>query len=159
MIHTISALVQNRPGVLAEMAGRFGSSQVNIRSISSGETENPEVSRMVISVEADNGEIARITQDMETLDFVIQVDDLSRKEFIDRELMLAKLEMDRETTGQIMQIFEVFRAHVVGMGQETITVELSGDQERIDGFIKMVAPFGIRSLCRSGQIALKRGDD
>ncbi|GAB7021827.1 acetolactate synthase small subunit [Salidesulfovibrio brasiliensis] len=159
MIHTISALVKNRPGVLAEMAGRFGSSQVNIRSISCGETENPEVSRMVISVEADDDAVTAITSDMESLDVVIQVDDLGRKEFVDRELVLAKLTMDRETTTQLMQIFEVFRAHVVGMGQETITVELSGDQERVDGFIQMVAPFGIRSLCRSGRIALKRGDD
>lgn len=159
MIHTISALVKNRPGVLAEMAGRFGNSQVNIRSISCGETENPEVSRMVISVEADDDAVTTITSDMESLDVVIQVDDLGRKEFVDRELVLAKLTMDRETTTQLMQIFEVFRAHVVGMGQETITVELSGDQERVDGFIQMVAPFGIRSLCRSGRIALKRGDD
>lgn len=159
MIHTISALVENRPGVLAEMAGRFGSSQVNIRSISCGETENPEVSRMVISVEADDDAVTAITRDMESLDVVIQVDDLGRKEFVDRELVLAKLNMDRETTTQLMQIFEVFRAHVVGMGKETITVELSGDQERVDGFIQMVAPFGVRSLCRSGRIALKRGDD
>jgi acetolactate synthase-1/3 small subunit len=159
MNHTISALVHNRPGVLAEMAEHFKRSQLNIRSISSGETENPEVSRMVISVDADNGDVERITEEMKGMDSVIQVDDLARRDFVDRELLLAKLNMDRETTPQLMQIFEVFRAHVVGMGADSITVELSGDQERVEGFIKMVAPFGVRSLCRSGRIALKRGDD
>lgn len=159
MIHTISALVDNRPGVLAEVAEKFRTLGVNISSISSGETENPKISRIVLCVEAENGDISALTEELSTMDFVIQIDDMARREFVDRELVLIKLAMDRETTGQLMQIFEVFRADVVGMGQSTVTAELSGDRERVDGFIRMVQPFGIKSMCRSGMIALKRGDE
>lgn len=159
MKHTISALVRNQPGVLADMAKAFGKEGVNISSISAGETENPDISRMVIRVDAKNRKIGEITALVGDMDFVIQIDDLARKEFVDRELLLIKVNMDRESTGQIMQVLEVFRASVVGMGTETITAELSGDQERVEGLIKMLQPYGIRSMCRSGMIALKRGDD
>lgn len=159
MIRTISALAKNRPGVLAEMTAEFGKYNVNVRSIAAGETENPEISRLVIQLEGEDGEISRITEAVEGMEPIIQVDDLARREFVDRELVMIKLDMDREKTGQIMQVFEVFRANVVGMGQETITVEMTGDQERVNGLINMLAPYGIRSMCRSGMIALKRGDE
>lgn len=159
MIHTLSALVENRPGVLAEVAEKFRKLGVNISSISSGETENPKISRIVLCVEAQNGDIEGLTEELSVMDFVIQIDDLARREFVDRELVLIKIAMDRENTGRLMQIFEVFRADVVGMGEETVTVELSGDRERVEGFIRMVTPFGIKSMCRSGMIALKRGDE
>jgi len=173
MKHTISALVANRSGVLAEMAEEFKSRGLNIRSISSGETENPSVSRMVIcfdgpSPESDtacecppesvlppDGIIASVAR----MDFVIQVDDLSRREFVDRELVLLKIRRESESLPQLMQILEVFRAGVVGLGESSITVELSGDSERVEGLIRMLSPFGILSMARTGKIALKRGDD
>jgi acetolactate synthase-1/3 small subunit len=101
----------------------------------------------------------RLTRELAAMDVVIQVDDLARREFVDRELLMVKVHMDRESLSQLMQIFEVFRASVVGMGQESITVEMAGDQERVEGLIKLLKPFGIKSLCRSGMIALKRGDE
>ncbi len=159
MIRTISALAKNRPGVLAEITAAFGKYNANIRSIAAGETENPEVSRLVIQVEGEESEINQITEALAGMEPIVQVDDLARKEFVDRELVMIKVNMSKESTGQIMQIFEVFRATVVGMGQETITVEMAGDQERVNGLISMLAPYGIRSLCRSGMIALKRGDE
>lgn len=159
MTHTLSALAKNRPGVLHEMSAEFNKYNINIKSISAGETENPEISRLVICAEGGEDEIKRITRAMEGMDFVIQVDDLARKEFVDRELVLIKVHRTNENMTQLMQIFEVFRADVVGMGQTTITVELSGDQERVEGLIKMLEPFGIKSMCRTGMIALKRGDE
>lgn len=159
MKHTISALVRNRPGVLADLALEFKHQNLNIRSIACGETENPEVSRMIICLEAENEEIDRLTRRLEGLDFIIQVDDLARREFVDRELLLVKVRMDRENLTQLMQVFEVFRASVVGMGQESITAEMTGDQEKVEGLIKLLTPFGIKSLCRTGMIALKRGDE
>ena len=114
---------------------------------------------IVLCIEGDDGAIDEVESYLDSLDVIIQIDDLSRKDFVDRELVMIKVMMDRERTGQLMQIFEVFRATVVGMGQETITVELSGDQERVDGLIQMLAPYGIKSMCRSGMIALKRGDE
>ncbi|MDD4730778.1 MAG: acetolactate synthase small subunit [Desulfovibrio sp.] len=159
MKHTLSALVRNEPGVLAAMARHFGEAGLNIKSIACGETENPDISRMVIRLEASGGRVSDITTRMAALDFVIQVDDLSRKEFVDRELALIKVALKPEETAQVMQIFEVFRADVVGMGQTSVTVELAGDEARVDGLIQMLKPFGILSMCRTGAIALKRGDE
>lgn len=159
MKRTMSALAKNQPGVLAELASEFGKSDANILSLAAGETENPGVSRIVLRLEGDNAAIDAAEKSLKGLDCIIQIDDLSRKDFVDRELVMIKIAMSPENTGQLMQIFEVFRANVVGMGQETITVELSGDQERIEGLIQMVKPYGIKSLCRSGMIALKRGDE
>ncbi|WP_319469872.1 acetolactate synthase small subunit [uncultured Pseudodesulfovibrio sp.] len=159
MKRTISALCRNEPGVLARMATECGKYDANILSLAAGETENPEVSRIVLCLDGENGAIDEVEKYLHTIDGVISVDDLSRKDFVDRELVMIKVAMDVEQTGQLMQIFEVFRANVVGMGQETITVELSGDQERVDGLIQMLVPYGIKSMCRSGMIALKRGDE
>ncbi len=159
MKRTISALCRNEPGVLAKMATEFGKYEANILSLAAGETENPEVSRIVLCIDGDDGAIDKVEGYLHDLDGVIQVDDLSRKDFVDRELVMIKVAMSPEKTGQLMQIFEVFRANVVGMGQDTITVELSGDQERVDGLIQMMVPYGIKSMCRSGMIALKRGDE
>jgi acetolactate synthase-1/3 small subunit len=169
--HTISALVANRSGVLAEMAEEFKRRGLNIRSISSGETENPDVSRMVICFDApepaapDGCECAAATppdgivERVARMDFVIQVDDLSRREFVDRELVLMKIRRENESLSQLMQILEVFRAGVVGLGEHSVTVELSGDSERVEGLIRMMTPFGILSMARTGKIALKRGDE
>ncbi len=159
MKRTISALAKNEPGVLAELSMQFGKSDANILSLAAGETENPEVSRIVLRLEGDDAAIDAAEQYLDSLDSIIQIDDLSRKDFVDRELVMIKIAMSPANTGQLMQIFEVFRASVVGMGQETITVEMSGDQERVEGLIQMLVPYGIKSMCRSGMIALKRGDE
>ncbi len=159
MKRTLSALAKNQPGVLGEIAQRFGKSDANILSLAAGETENPEISRIVLRLEGDDAAIDAAETYLASLDGIIQIDDLSRKDFVDRELVMIKLSMSPESTGQLMQIFEVFRANVVGMGQNTITVELSGDQERVEGLIQMLIPYGIKSMCRSGMIALKRGDE
>tara|TARA_Y100001954_G_scaffold51454_1_gene54495 strand:+ start:22201 stop:22680 length:480 start_codon:yes stop_codon:yes gene_type:complete len=156
---TLSALAKNQPGVLAELASEFGKSGANILSLAAGETENPEVSRIVLRIEGDDTAIDAAERYLDGLDAIIQIDDLSRKDFVDRELVMVKVAMSPGNTSQLMQIFEVFRANVIGMGQESITVELSGDQERIDGLIQMLVPYGIKSMCRSGMIALKRGDE
>lgn len=159
MQRTLSALAKNEPGVLAEIASEFGKSDANILSLAAGETENPEVSRIVLRLEGDDAAMNAAEKYLDGLDAIIRIDDLSRKDFVDRELVMIKIAMTPENTSQLMQIFEVFRATVVGMGQETITIELSGDQERIDGLVQMVLPYGIKSMCRSGMIALKRGDE
>ena len=159
MKRTLSALCKNEPGVLAQMALECGKYAVNILSLAAGETENPEVSRIVLCVDGDESVIDEVGRYLAGLDVIIQLDDLSREGFVDRELVMIKVVMDAENTAQLMQIFEVFRATVIGMGQETITVEMAGDLERVDGLIQMLKPYGIKSMCRSGMIALRRGDD
>jgi len=156
---TLSALCKNKPGVLAQMALECGKYDANILSLAAGETENPEVSRIVLCVDGDEAAIDEVGRYLAGLDVIIQLDDLSRKDFVDRELVMVKVAMGADNTAQLMQIFEVFRANVIGMGQETITVEMAGDLERVDGLIQMLKPYGIKSMCRSGMIALKRGDE
>lgn len=159
MTRTISALAKNKPGVLGLMTDVIRQYDVNIKSISAGETENPEISRIVVCMTGDNDEVRKITAEIEKMDVIVQIDDLERREFVDRELVLVKVCMEPAQTSQIMQVFEVFRANVVGMGQNTITVEMSGDSEKVDGLINMLKSYGIKSMCRSGMIALKRGDE
>ncbi|MDO9582786.1 MAG: acetolactate synthase small subunit [Desulfomicrobium sp.] len=158
MRHTISALVQNKPGVLASMAQVFQRHDINIRSISCGETELEDVSRMIICVEAEDGKIRAVTGEIASLDFVLRLEDLSGQDLMDRELVMIKVRITKDTVSQILQIFEVFRANVVDMGNETISAELSAPQGKVAGLIRTLAPHGIQSLSRTGLIALSRGD-
>lgn len=158
MRHTISALVQNKPGVLAAMALVFQRHDINIRSISCGETEREDVSRMIICVEPDQAKITAVTDEIASLDFVLRLEDLSGQDLMDRELVMIKVRITRDTVSQILQIFEVFRANVVDMGNETISAELAAPQGKVAGLIRTLAPHGIVSLSRTGLIALSRGD-
>jgi acetolactate synthase-1/3 small subunit len=158
-VHTISALVENRPGVLAKMAREFKSHRVNITSISSAQTEQPELSRMIICVESPDEEVAEVTRAISAMDFVERLEDLEEGDLVARELVLIKLNLEMEKLSQIMQILEVCRATVVSMGQTTMTVELAGDTDRVDGLVRLVSPFGVKAMCRTGKIALKRGDE
>lgn len=159
MRHTISALVRNRPGVLATMASAFQHHGLNILSISAGETEREGVTRMILSVAAEADEVARLTAEIEAHDYVLGIEDLSTRELIDRELVLVKVFITKETVSQILQIFEVFHANVVDMGNSTIAAELSAPQGKVAGLIRALEPHGIHSLSRTGLIVIKRGDD
>lgn len=158
MRHTISALVQNRPGVLAAMAQVFQRHDINIRSISCGETEREDVSRMIICVEAGDGTVGDVTREIESLGFVLGLEDLSNRDLMDRELVMIKVRITPASVTQILQIFEVFRANVIDMGNETISAELAAPQGKVAGLIRTLAPHGIQSLSRTGLIALSRGD-
>ena len=159
MKRTISCLVRSRAGVLAEMTEAFSRMGLNIRSIAAGETHRPEVYRMVIIVDASDEETTRIFEEMQAMDFVIRVEDLAREEFLDRELVMVKAVIDRETASRVIQVLEVFRAGIIDMGETSITAELSGTAGKIDGLIRALTPYGIRCMCRTGTIALKRGDE
>jgi acetolactate synthase-1/3 small subunit len=158
MRHTISALVQNRPGVLAAMAQVFEHHGINIRSISCAETEREDVSRMIICVEAGSEESRKVTGEIAELGFVLGLEDLSDRDLMDRELVMIKVRITKDTVSQILQIFEVFRANVIDMGNETISAELAAPQGKVAGLIRTLAPHGIQSLSRTGLIALSRGD-
>lgn len=158
MRHTISALVQNKPGVLAHVATVFERHHINIRSISCGETEHNDVSRMIICVEVGFDKIEAITQEIIGLDFVLGLENLSDQELIDRELVMVKVRISKDTVSQILQIFEVFQANVIDMGNETISAELSASTGKVAGLIRILAPHGLVSLSRTGTIALRQGD-
>lgn len=159
MKHTISALVRNRVGVVADVAGVFQQHGVNFKSISCAETEEFDVSRLVVTVEDQTEAVDAALEELRNSDDVVELDDLARQDYVDREMALIKVNYSHETMAQVMQILEVFRADVVGMGEETVSVEITGDEDKVDGLIKMLRPHGIRNLCRTGVIALKRGDE
>lgn len=159
MKHTISGLVKNRAGILAQVFGVFKKFDVNIKSIAVSETDLFETSRLTVVVEGQDKEVKDVTAAIEKLRDVVEIDDLSRQEFLDREMALVKVQFRPEELNQLTQMAEVFSAQVLALGKRTITFEMSGEEERVDGFINALNAFGIRALARSGRVALKRGDE
>lgn len=159
MKHTLSCLVKNQQGVLAQVSEAFAAKGINIESLAVAETENPEISRATIVVSGDDATVADAEKQCESLDVVIRLEDLASEEFYARELMLVKLQVNPDTIPSIMQAAELSQARVIGMSDLTITIELSGEHRSLDAFLKMVRPMGIVALARSGLIAVSTGDE
>lgn len=159
MRHTISGTVRNRAGVLARVAAAFGKFEISIKSIAVSETDLFDTSRMTIVVEGHDREVQKITRELKRMVDVVSIDDLARKEFVDRELALIKVSTQSESVSQVSQIAELFGARAVAVGRSTVTLEIAGDAEKIDGLIQMLRPIGIRAIARTGRIALLRGDE
>jgi acetolactate synthase I/III small subunit len=159
MKHTISGLVRNRAGILAQIVAAFKKSDINIKSVAVSETDLFDTSRFTIVVEGHDKEVKGVTAEIKKVRDVLQIDDLARQGFLDRELALVKVQFRAEDLNPLTQMGEVFGARVIAMGKSTITFEIAGEEERVDGFIKGVSSFGIRALARSGLVALKRGDE
>ena len=157
--HTISGLVKNGAGVLFRVAEVFAKENINIKSLSVGETENDRVSRMTMVVYDDEIKIKLAEEKIGQIKEVIAIDDLTREDFIDRELALIKVSSRKGNVPQIMQIVEIYKASVVGVGKTTITVEMTGEEGKISGLIKLLAPYGIKSVSRTGKIAVRSGDE
>jgi len=156
MKHVISILVENRFGVLARISGLFSARGFNIDSLAVGETEDPTISRMTIVVEGDERILEQITKQLHKLVDVIKVQDLRKEEYIDRELVLIKLKVTSRNRSEVIQIVDTFRAKIVDVNPETLTVEVTGDQSKIDAVMESLSPFGIREVVRTGRIALAR---
>lgn len=159
MKHTISGLVKNRAGILAQVVSQFKKFDVNIKSVAVSETDRFEESRLTIVVEGQDKEVRDVTAAIAKLRDVVSIDDLSREEFLDREMALLKVQFKPEELPQLTQMAEVFGAQVLAMGRQTITFEMAGEEDRVDGFINALSAYGIRALARSGRVALKRGDE
>ncbi len=156
MIHTISVLVENHFGVLTRVAGLFSARGFNIDSLAVGETEDPTVSRMTIVAKGDDRIMEQIIKQLEKLIDVIKVVDITDKEIIDRELVLLKVNADGESRNSVMQIVNTFRAKILDVSPDSITVEVTGGESKIDAMIELLMPFGIRETVRTGTIALSR---
>ena len=159
MKHTVSCIVKNQQGVLAKVSEAFAATGINIQSLAVAETESLEVSRATIVISGDEATVAEAERQCEALDVVVRLEDLARTEFYARELMLVKLRIAPDTIPKVMQAAELFQARVIGMGNRTITMELSGERRALDGFLTLVKPLGIVSLARSGLIAVSAGED
>jgi acetolactate synthase-1/3 small subunit len=157
MQHVISVLVENQFGVLAHIAGLFSSRGFNIDSLAVGETQDPTISRMTIIVTGDDKIIEQVNKQLNKLIDVIKVQDITKDEYLDRELVLVKINCTSQTRGEIVQIIEIFKAKIIDVNQKTLTAEIAGPQDKIGAFLDLVKPFGIKELVRTGRIAITRG--
>jgi acetolactate synthase I/III small subunit len=157
--YVLSALVQNHAGVLSRVSGLFSRRGYNIDSLTVGETQDPGVSRMTIVVRGDEATIEQIQKQLEKLVEVGAVRLLDSSKAVYRELAMVKVAANDESRPDIIQIAGIFRARIIDVSAETLTVEVTGDQSKIDGLIELLAPFGIREMARTGIAALERGNN
>ena len=155
--HTLSVLVENRPGVLARVAGLFSRRGFNIDSLAVGPTEAPDVSRMTIVVDASNTALEQVTKQLNKLINVLKIVELDAHEAVERELQLVKVAATGTTRGQILEIAQVFRANIVDVDVDSVTVEVSGSPDKLAAMVRLLSPYGISELVRSGMIGVGRG--
>lgn len=154
--HIFSVLVENRFGVLARVAGLFSGRGFNIDSLTVGETDDPAISHMTIVTHGDARIIEQIYKQLNKLIDVIKVSDLTTENHVERELMLVKVKAEPQRRGEILQIVEIFRARTVDVSATTLTIELTGDEDKLSAAIDMLRPYGIHELVRTGKIAIMR---
>jgi len=158
MRHVISALVQNVPGVLAHISGMLASRGYNIDSLAVGATEDPQLSRMTFVLVGDDRVLEQVRRQLEKIVTVVQVDDISSRDFVERDLMLIKVKATAGSArSEIRELSEVFRGKIVDVGAEEIMIEISGRESKVEAFIERMRPYGIIELVRTGRIALVRG--
>src|SRR5271168_1255376 len=156
MRHVLSALVQNRPGVLAHISNMLASRGFNIDSLAVGETENPDLSRMTFVVHGDDLVLEQVRKQLDKVVTVVAVQDISSEDFVERDLMLIKVKAPGPKRMEISLLVEMFRGRVVDIGFDTLIVEISGQENKIEAFIDLMRPYGIVELARTGRIALVR---
>jgi acetolactate synthase-1/3 small subunit len=156
MKHIISALVENKPGVLAHVAGMFAARAFNIDSLVVGRTEDPELSRMTIVVIGDDRVLEQVRKQLAKIVPVVKVQDFIGKPVVARDLMLISISAPPEKRPEMLSLIEAFKGKVVDMGQKFIMVEISGPEAKIEAFINLCRPYGIKNLARTGTIAMPR---
>ena len=157
MRHVLSALVQNVPGVLSHISGMLASRGYNIDSLAVGETENPKLSRMTFVVMGDDNVLDQVRKQLQKIVTVVQVEDISSQDFVERDLMLIKVSAPPGRRGEIRELCDIFRGRIVDVASESLMVEIAGQERKIESFIELMRPFGILALTRTGRIALVRG--
>lgn len=157
MRHVLSALVQNVPGVLSHISGMLASRGYNIESLAVGETEDPQLSRMVFVVVGDDAVLEQVRKQLEKIVTVVRVDDISSQDHVERDLMLLKVAAPSSCRSEICELTEIFRGRIVDVAPEVVMIEISGQERKIEAFIEMMRPFGIIELARTGRIAMTRG--
>jgi acetolactate synthase-1/3 small subunit len=156
MKHTISITVENRFGVLSRVVGLFSGRGFNIESLSVGETIDPEISRITIVTMGDDRIIEQVTKQLRKLVDVIKVTDLTDLNFVDREMILIKINATDKTKAEILRINEIFRGKIVDVSPGSYTFEVTGDEGKIQALLKLVKPFGVKEVARTGKVAISR---
>ena len=157
MRHVLSALVQNQPGVLAQISGMLASRGFNIDSLAVGETEEQNLSRMTFVVHGDDAELEQVRKQLDKVVTVVAVQDISSEDFVERDLMLIKVKSAPQQRTEIVLLVEMFRGRVLEISSESLLVEIAGQERKIEAFIELMRPYGILELARTGRIALVRG--
>ncbi len=157
MRHIISAIVENKPGVLAHISGLFASRGFNIDSLAVGETDDPARSHMTVVARGDDAVLEQVRKQLGKVIDVIKVTDFTGTDIVERDLMLLKVGVRPEKRSEVFEIANVFRAKVVDIGPKHLTIELSGPEQKLEAFIDLLKPYGIRELVRTGRIAIARG--
>lgn len=159
MKHTISVLVENKPGVLARVSGLFSRRGFNIESLAVGTTEDASVSRMTIVASGDDSVLEQITKQLYKLVDVIKVFDIPKDVAVERELILIKVACNEKTRPEIVEIVDIFRARIADVSEGAMTIEMTGEESKVEGIEKLLKKFGIKELVRTGKIALQRGSN
>lgn len=159
MLHTLVILVEDKPGVLNRVASLFRRRAFNIESLTVGHTDTEGLSRMTVTVEGDAHHIERLTSYLYKLVNVIQIEDLTDKSMVSRDLALIKVSTVSEKRAEIFQMVEVFRARVVDVTSNSLIIEITGDGGKIDGFVEVLKPLGIIEMVRTGALAMERGNE
>jgi acetolactate synthase-1/3 small subunit len=158
MRHILSALVQNKPGVLAHIASMLASRGFNIDSLAVGETEHHDLSRMTFVVHGDDAVLDQVRKQLAKIVTVVRVDDISSENYVERDLMLIKVNCPAEKRPEVFLIAETFRGRVVDIQHNNVIIEISGTEAKVEAFIELMRPYGILELARTGRIALVRGE-
>jgi acetolactate synthase I/III small subunit len=157
MRHVLSALVQNQPGVLAHISGMLASRGFNIDSLAVGETEVANLSRMTFVVHGDDAELEQVRKQLHKVVTVVKVHDISSEDFVERDLMLVKVKATPQQRMEISLLVKLYRGRIVDISPDTLMIEISGKERKIEAFIELMRPYGIVELARTGRIALVRG--
>ncbi|MEO5746258.1 MAG: acetolactate synthase small subunit [Terracoccus sp.] len=155
--HTLSVLVENKPGVLTRVAALFSRRGFNIDSLAVGPTEIPEISRMTVVVEVEGSALEQVTKQLNKLIEVLKVVELDKHASVQRELLLVKVRADAVTRSQVIDTIALFKAKVVDVSTDALTIEATGDSEKLHALLDVLAPFGVRELVQSGLVAVGRG--
>lgn len=157
MKHTLSVLVENKPGVLARVAGLFSRRGFNIDSLSVGVTERPEISRMTVVVDVEEHSLEQVYKQLNKLINVIKVIDLPDESSVQRELVLVKVKAEHRARAEIVEIVDIFRGKIVDVGRGTLSIEVTGNNIKLRAFEDLLKPYGVAELVRTGTVALPRG--
>jgi acetolactate synthase-1/3 small subunit len=156
MRHTLSVLVENKFGVLARVSGMFSGRGFNIDSLNVAPTHDPSLSRITVVLKGDDAALDMVTKQLRKLVNVVEVVDFHEGQAVQRELLLTRVKADSKTRSEIMQICDIFRAKIVNVAHDAVIIEITGDEGKVSAFLKLVEPFGILELARTGLLALKR---
>ncbi len=155
--HTIVALVQDRPGVLNRIASKWRQRGFNIESLAVGHSEVPGLSRMTFTVDGTTTDVDQVTKQMYKIIEVVKVSDLTEHDMVHRELALVKISAGPQQRGAVLEIVDIFRAKIVDVSPESLIIEVTGTEDKVDALIEMVRPFGVKELVRTGRVAMTRG--